>query len=190
MIKRETSVCFFFLMFFGYLLISQSKTVVSVWECGSPSSSQVYRHGGDHMETPLMRCGKIREIRLIANFWIPFIDARWQRDENLHYTKLTRNFPIVRFTYTKLTRNFRKQFAPNFILHEFAAIQTSQHTDLKEKTKGLFTFHLNGKYHPWGLINDMQMSIYMIWSTGMHCPIQFTLSNTKVIGDPPTLPSE
>ena len=24
----------------------------------------------------------------------------------------------------------------------------------------LFTFHLNCKYHPWGLINDMQMSIY------------------------------
>ena len=26
--------------------------------------------------------------------------------------------------------------------------------------KKLFTFHLNCKYHPWGLINDMQMSIY------------------------------
>ena len=24
----------------------------------------------------------------------------------------------------------------------------------------LFTFHLNCNYHPWGLINDMQMSIY------------------------------
>ena len=24
----------------------------------------------------------------------------------------------------------------------------------------IFTFHLNCKYHPWGLINDMQMSIY------------------------------
>ena len=24
----------------------------------------------------------------------------------------------------------------------------------------LFTFHLNCKYHPWGLINDMQISIY------------------------------
>ena len=24
----------------------------------------------------------------------------------------------------------------------------------------LFTFHLNCKYHPWGLINDMQMIIY------------------------------
>ena len=24
----------------------------------------------------------------------------------------------------------------------------------------LFTFHLNCKYHPWGLINHMQMSIY------------------------------
>ena len=24
----------------------------------------------------------------------------------------------------------------------------------------VFTFHLNCKYHPWGLINDMQMSIY------------------------------
>ena len=45
-------------------------------------------------------------------------------------------------------------------MREFAAIQTSQHTDLKEKTEGLLTFHLNGKYHPWGLINDMQMSIY------------------------------
>ena len=26
--------------------------------------------------------------------------------------------------------------------------------------QALFTFHLNCKYHPWGLINDMQMSIY------------------------------
>ena len=26
-------------------------------------------------------------------------------------------------------------------------------------TQALFTFHLNCKYHPWGLINDMQMSI-------------------------------
>ena len=26
-------------------------------------------------------------------------------------------------------------------------------------TQALFTFHLNWKYHPWGLINDMQMSI-------------------------------
>ena len=25
--------------------------------------------------------------------------------------------------------------------------------------QALFTFHLNCKYHPWGLINDMQMSI-------------------------------
>ena len=24
----------------------------------------------------------------------------------------------------------------------------------------LFTFHLNCKYHPWGLTNDKQMSIY------------------------------
>ena len=28
------------------------------------------------------------------------------------------------------------------------------------KVELLFTFHLNCKYHPWGLINDMQMSIY------------------------------
>ena len=55
----------------------------------------------------------------------------------------------------------------------------------------LFTFHLNCKYHPWGLINDMQMSIiYIIGNTGMHCPIHFTLSDRKAIGDPPTLPSE
>ena len=32
---------------------------------------------------------------------------------------------------------------------------------------------LNCKYHPWGLINDMQMSIYIIGNTGTHCPIHF-----------------
>ena len=30
----------------------------------------------------------------------------------------------------------------------------------------------------------------MIGNTGMHCPIHFTLSDTKAIGDPPALPSE
>ena len=29
----------------------------------------------------------------------------------------------------------------------------------------LFTFHLNCKYHPWGLINDMQISIFIIHQT-------------------------
>ena len=39
--------------------------------------------------------------------------------------KINANFSKVRFTYIKLTQNFRKQCAPNFVLHEFAAIQTS-----------------------------------------------------------------
>ena len=37
----------------------------------------------------------------------------------------------------------------------------------------LFTSHLNSKYHPWELINDMQMSIYNrkhwhAWSHSLH----------------------
>ena len=42
--------------------------------------------------------------------------------------KINTNFPKARFTYITLAQKFRKQCAPNFILHEFAAIQTSQHT--------------------------------------------------------------
>ena len=41
--------------------------------------------------------------------------------------KINTNFPKARFTYITLAQKFRKQCAPNFILHEFAAIQTSQH---------------------------------------------------------------
>ena len=42
--------------------------------------------------------------------------------------KINANFPKLRFTYNiKLTRNVRKQCVPNFILREFAVIQTSQH---------------------------------------------------------------
>ena len=37
------------------------------------------------------------------------------------------NFPKVRVTYIKSAQNFQKQCVPNFILHKFAAIQTSQH---------------------------------------------------------------
>ena len=39
-------------------------------------------------------------------------------------------------------------------------------------------FHLNRKYHPWGLINDLKTS-NIIGNTGMHCPIHFTLSDAK-----------
>ena len=35
--------------------------------------------------------------------------------------------PKARFTYITLAQMFQKQCAPNFILHEFAALQTSQH---------------------------------------------------------------
>ena len=42
--------------------------------------------------------------------------------------KINANFPTVRFTYIKLTQNFQKQCEPNFILREFAVIQTSQRT--------------------------------------------------------------
>ena len=48
-----------------------------------------------------------------------------QRKFTLH--KINLNFPKVRVTYIKFTQNFRKQCVPNFILCEFAAIQTSQH---------------------------------------------------------------
>ena len=51
--------------------------------------------------------------------------------------KINANFPKVRFTYIELTRHFRKQCAPNFIVREFAAIQTSQHTYLKEKNSSI-----------------------------------------------------
>ena len=49
--------------------------------------------------------------------------------------KINANFPKVSFTYIKLTRKVRKQCAPTFILREFAAIKTSQHTYLKWGTK-------------------------------------------------------
>ena len=48
-------------------------------------------------------------------------------EENLRYTRLTPIFQKLGLhtsPYMKVTRNFRKQFAPNFILCEFAAIQT------------------------------------------------------------------
>ena len=61
---------------------------------------------------------------------------------------------------------------------------------LYELFTSLFTFHLNCKYHPCGLINDMQMSIYDRKHWHALCPIHFTLSVTKMIGDLPTLPSE
>ena len=41
--------------------------------------------------------------------------------------KINTNFPKARFTYITLAQKFRKQCPPNSILHEFAAIQTSQH---------------------------------------------------------------
>ena len=41
--------------------------------------------------------------------------------------KINTNLPKARFTYITLAQTFQKQCAPNFILHEFAAIQTSQH---------------------------------------------------------------
>ena len=47
--------------------------------------------------------------------------------------KINANFPTVTFTYIKLTRNFQIQCAPNFILCEFAVIQTSQHTYIQRK---------------------------------------------------------
>ena len=60
--------------------------------------------------------------------------------------------------------------------------------DLKDRGLILFTFHLNCKYHPWGLINDMQMSI-ITGNTGMLFPIHFTLSDKK--GDwPPSRPPQ
>ena len=39
-------------------------------------------------------------------------------------------------------QNFWKQCVPNFILHKFAAMQTSQHTYLKEKTE----INVNGNF--------------------------------------------
>ena len=55
--------------------------------------------------------------------------------DNLRYTKLMWIFSKSQvYILIKLTWNFRKQCALNFILCEFAAIQTSQHTYLKEKT--------------------------------------------------------
>ena len=48
-----------------------------------------------------------------------------RRKVTLH--KINTNFPKARFTYITLAQKFRKQCAPNFILHEFAAIQASQH---------------------------------------------------------------
>ena len=54
---------------------------------------------------------------------------------NLRYTKLMWIFSKSQvYILIKLTWNFRKQCALNFILCEFAAIQTFQHTYLKEKT--------------------------------------------------------
>lgn len=44
----------------------------------------------------------------------------------------------IRFTYIKLTLNFRKQCAANFILREFAAIQTSQDTYRERRKKAAF----------------------------------------------------
>ena len=52
----------------------------------------------------------------------------------------------VRFTYIKLTSNFRKQCAPNLILREFASMQTSQHTHLREKQQH-FQSLLDHRYH-------------------------------------------
>ena len=41
--------------------------------------------------------------------------------------KMNTNLLKARFTYITLAQTFQKHCAPNFILHEFAAIQTSQH---------------------------------------------------------------
>ena len=46
----------------------------------------------------------------------------------------------IRFTYIKLTLNFRKQCAANFILREFAAIQTSQDTYRERRKKQHFSY--------------------------------------------------
>ena len=50
-----------------------------------------------------------------------------QREFTLY--KINLNFPKVRVTNIKFTQSFRKQCVPDFILCEFAAIQTSQHRD-------------------------------------------------------------
>ena len=57
--------------------------------------------------------------------------------------KINANFPKVRFTYITLTQNFLKQCAPNFILREFLAIQTSQYKG--DHTVGGWTGHGNFK---------------------------------------------
>ena len=69
-------------------------------------------------------------------------DAHWQREENLHYPKLTWIFQKLGLHTSKLMQNFWKQCVPNFILHKFAAMQTSQHTYLKEKTE----ININGNF--------------------------------------------
>ena len=56
--------------------------------------------------------------------------------KKIYEDKRNANFPKIRFTYIKLKRNFCKQCAPNFILREFAAIQTSQHIS-KEKNSSI-----------------------------------------------------
>ena len=48
--------------------------------------------------------------------------------------KINANFPKVWFTYIKLREIFERL---TFILREFAAIQASQHTYLKEKKAAL-----------------------------------------------------
>ena len=50
--------------------------------------------------------------------------------------KINTNFPKVRFTYIKLRRKiiFKNNVHLTLYLREFPAIQTSQHTHLKEKT--------------------------------------------------------
>ena len=47
-----------------------------------------------------------------------------QRKFTFH--KINVNLPKVGVKYIKFAQNFRKQCVPNFILHEFPAIQTSQ----------------------------------------------------------------
>ena len=51
----------------------------------------------------------------------------------------------------------------------------------------LFTFHLNCKYHPWGLINDMQMSIYnrKHWHALFHS-LHFVQHEERLSAHPPS----
>lgn len=55
----------------------------------------------------------------------------------------------IRFTYIKLTLNFRKQCAANFILREFAAIQTSRDTYRERRKKQHFQLLLSHCYKDW-----------------------------------------